>query len=428
MNPLARRIQRTYLTLLLGNTLAASFIWGINTLFLLDAGLSNLEAFAANAFFTAGMMIFEVPTGVVADTWGRRTSYLLGTITLSASTFLYYLLWVAEGAFWLWAVVSMLLGLGFTFFSGAVEAWLVDAMRYAEYEGGLETIFGRGQIVGGVAMLGGSVAGGVIAQATSLGVPFLLRVGVLAAMFLVAWRLMHDLGFTPEREAHPLRAVRNTFDASLEHGIRNPPVRWVMLAAPFGAGVGIYTFYALQPYLLELWGDEEAYAVAGLAAAIVAGSQIVGGVLAPRIRGLFHKRTSALILGVVSSSAVLLLLGFTDSFWVALGLLVTWGMLFAAAMPIRQAYVNDMIPSQQRATVLSFDSLMGSSGGVVIQPALGKVADAYSYANSLVIGGLIELAAVPLLLLSRRERSPADTAVTLVQSPVEAAAEPTTAP
>ena len=74
----ARRVQRVYLTLVLGNTLAASFIWGINTLFLLDAGLSNLEAFAANAFFTAGMMIFEVPTGVVADTWGRRASYLLG--------------------------------------------------------------------------------------------------------------------------------------------------------------------------------------------------------------------------------------------------------------------------------------------------------------------------------------------------------------
>src|ERR671915_1002148 len=101
-------IQRTYLLLMLGNTLAASLIWGINTIFLLDAGLSNLEAFAANGFFTVGMVLFEVPTGVVADTWGRRTSYLLGTVTLAASTFVYYLLWVYEGPFWLWAVVSML--------------------------------------------------------------------------------------------------------------------------------------------------------------------------------------------------------------------------------------------------------------------------------------------------------------------------------
>jgi hypothetical protein len=76
-----------------------------------------------------------------------------------------------------------------------------------------------------------------------------------------------------------------------------------------------------------------------------------------------------------------------------------------------------MIPSRQRATVLSFDSLMGSSGGVVIQPALGKVADAYSYGTSLVVGGVIQLAAAPFLFLSRRERAPADTATTLGAAP-----------
>ena len=171
----------------LGNTLAASFIWGINTLFLLDAGLDNLEAFAANAFFTAGMVLFEVPTGVVADSWGRRISFLLGTVTLAGATYLYYLLWQLSAPFWAWAVVSVLLGLGFTFFSGAVEAWLVDALTFSGYEGGLEAVLGRGQMVSGVAMLAGSVAGGVIAQATNLGVPFLLRVGVLVAMFVVAF-------------------------------------------------------------------------------------------------------------------------------------------------------------------------------------------------------------------------------------------------
>ena len=411
MNDLARRIQRTYLTLLLGNTLAASFIWGVNTLFLLDAGLSNLEAFAANAFFTAGMVVFEVPTGVVADTWGRRTSYLLGTLTLSGSTLLYFFLWQVEAAFWLWAIVSMLLGLGFTFFSGAVEAWLVDAMQYAGYEGDLEAVFGRGQMVSGVAMLGGSVAGGVIAQVTSLGVPFLLRVAVLALMFLVAFRLMRDLGFTPARDAAPVAAVRNVLMTSLDEGLKNPPVRWVMLAAPFTSGVAFYAFYAAQPFLLDLWGDEEAYAVAGLAAAIVAGSQIAGGYLAPKIRAQFERRTTALILGTAVSALALLLLGVTDNFWVALGLLVAWGMVFAAEMPIRQAYLNGMIPSQQRATVLSFDSLMGSTGGVVIQPVLGKTADAYSYPASYVVGAAFQALAVPFLFLSRRENSPSDAMV-----------------
>src|SRR6185503_12216771 len=99
-NDPARAVERTYLVLTLLTTLASSFIWGINTIFLLDAGLSNVEAFAANAFFTAGMVLFEVPTGVVADTVGRRASYLLGTVTLIVSTLLYVVLWQIRAPFW----------------------------------------------------------------------------------------------------------------------------------------------------------------------------------------------------------------------------------------------------------------------------------------------------------------------------------------
>lgn len=410
MNAAALRIQRIYLTLTVGNTLAASFIWGVNTLFLLDAGLSSLEAFAANAFFTAGMVLFEVPTGVVADSWGRRISFLLGTITLAASTYLYFVMWQLHAPFWAWAVVSVLLGLGFTFFSGAVEAWLVDALRFSGYEGGLEGVFGRGQIVSGIAMLVGSVAGGVIAQATNLGVPFLLRVGVLIAMFVVAFALMRDVGFTPERSMHPLKATKALLVASIDGGLKKRPVRYIMLAAPFSAGVGIYVFYALQPYLLELFGDPKAYSIAGLAAALVAASQVLGGWLAPRIRNLFQKRTTVLIASVVVSAVILVALGFNRSFWLALVLLAVWSMVAAAAMPVRQAYLNDMIPSKQRATVLSFDSLMGSSGGVVVQPVLGRAADLYGYPASLAIGGLIELIAIPFLFASRRQHAPADQA------------------
>ncbi|WP_159829988.1 MFS transporter [Arthrobacter sp. 9AX] len=410
MNAAARKIQRIYLTLTLGNTLAASFIWGVNTLFLLDAGLTNFEAFAANAFFTVGMVIFEVPTGVVADGWGRRASFLLGTVTLAGSTYLYYLLWQYSAPFPLWAVVSILLGLGFTFFSGAVEAWLVDALRYSGYDGGLEAVFGRGQMVSGVAMLAGSVAGGVIAQATNLGVPFLIRVGVLLAMFAVAFALMHDVGFTPERSTHPLKATRAVLSASIDNGLKIPPVRYVMLAAPFSAGVGIYVFYALQPFLLELFGDPRAYSVAGLAAAIVAGAEVVGGWLAPYARKMFRKRTSVLILSGSISTVLLLSLGFTRMFWLALVLLTLWAVIDSAAMPVRQAYVNDMIPSKQRATVLSFASLMGSSGGVVVQPVLGRSADLYGYPVSLALAGIVQSLAVPFLVASRRQGSPADTA------------------
>ena len=104
------------------------------------------------------------------------------------------------------------------------------------------------------------------------------------------------------------------------------------------------------------------------------------------------------------SAGILAALGLTNSFWVALVLLAVWAMVFAAEMPIRQAYLNDMIPSRQRATVLSFDSLMGSSGGVVIQPVLGRAADVYSYSTSLVIGAAIQLVAAPFLVLQPPRR------------------------
>jgi MFS family permease len=401
---------RVYLVLLFGNTLAASLIWGINTIFLLDAGLSNFEAFTANAFFTAGMVLFEVPTGVVADTAGRRRSYLLGTVTLSLSTLLYVLLWQVRADFWAWAVASVLIGLGFTFFSGAVEAWLVDALTATGFTGELEGVFGRGQVVTGVAMLGGSAAGGFIAARTSLGVPFVLRGAILLVLLVLAWRFMHDIGFTPERRGGTLAQMRSITAASAEYGWRVPSVRMLMLQALFTGGVGIYAFYALQPYLLELYGDPTAYQVAGLVAAIVAGAQIVGGIAAPLVRRLFHRRTSALLVTGGVEVACLALMGVSDSFWVVLALIVVWGLMFAAAMPIRQSYLNGLVPSRQRATILSFDSMMASLGGVGAQPALGRVADVGGYGASYAAGAGLVALSLPFVWLARRQGAPSDVA------------------
>jgi MFS family permease len=406
-------IQRIYLTLLLGNTLAASFIWGINTIFLLDAGLSNLEAFAANAFFTAGMVVFEVPTGIVADTVGRRASYLLGTVTLTVTTLLYVLLWELKAPFWEWAAVSMLLGLGFTFFSGAVEAWLVDALQATGFTGSLDSVFAKGQVVTGVAMLTGSVAGGYIAQVTSLGVPFLLRGAVLLVMFALAFAVMRDVGFTPRRGGRLTTEMRAIASASVEHGWRVPAVKWIMLSSVFTGGVAFYVFYALQPYLLELVGRPDAYGIAGLVAAIVAGADIIGGLAAPWMRRLFHRRTSALLAAEAAGTVTLALMGALEHFWVVLGLIVVWGLLSSAALPIRRAYLNGLIPSAQRATILSFDSLLGSSGGVAVQPALGRAADVWGYATSYALGAAINAFALPFIALSRARKEPADTVETI---------------
>src|SRR5688500_20164355 len=78
----SRTVIRSYLTISGLFTLSASLIWGINTLFLLEAGLTIFEVFIANAAFTAAMALFEIPSGVVADTLGRRASFLLAGVGL----------------------------------------------------------------------------------------------------------------------------------------------------------------------------------------------------------------------------------------------------------------------------------------------------------------------------------------------------------
>ena len=408
MKQTAKTVRRTYYVLTAGNTLAASLIWGINTIFLLDAGLTNFQAFAANACYTAGMVLFEIPTGIVADRWGRRVSFLCGTLTLAASTALYVLLWQLRSPFSWWAVVSALLGLGFTFFSGATEAWLVDALTATRFEGQLESVFGRAQVVTGAMMLSGSVAGGYLAQLTNLGVPYVARAAILVGVFVLAFFAMHDIGFTPDREERPLTEMKQILGSSVEHGLKVPPVRAIMLAGMFSGGVGIYVFYALQPYLLDLWGNQRAYGIAGLVAAIGAGAQIIGGLLTPRVRRAFRRRTSALLILQAASVLMLAVIGLIGNFWVVVAAMTLSSLAASASRPIRQAYLNGMIPSQQRATILSFDSLITSAGGIVAQPVLGKSADIWGYQVSFLLSAAGTAIALPFIVAARKLKAPAD--------------------
>jgi MFS family permease len=402
-----QRVQRTYLSLLALQTLAASLIWGVNTLFLLDAGLSITEAFVANAAFSAGMVLFEVPTGVVADAAGRRVSFILGATTLLVTTLAYLGLWYGGATIGWWILVSALIGLGFTFFSGATEAWLVDALTATGYDGAVEDVFGRGQTIAGAATLVGTIGGGFLAQ-ISLGVPYVARSAMLIVVIAAAWIWMHDIGYTPP-EGVPIRVqVQSIVSSSIEHGFRNPPIRMFMLGAPFAMGVGIWVFYAFQPYLLELFGDPSAIYLSGIAAGVFSIPQILGGGAVRKVRLYFTNRTTMISLEIAIGAIALVgvgsaqLLPIPVGFWVAIVLLTAVAMASAISNPVQQALMNELIPSEQRATVLSFASLMGSAGGVVAQPALGKAADVYSFGVAYAIAGVIYAIRLPFVLAVRR--------------------------
>jgi MFS family permease len=401
-------VVRVYLALSGLFTLSASVIWGVNTLFLLDAGLDIFEVFIANAAFTAGMVLFEIPTGVVADTAGRRRSFLLSTVTLLVGTLGYVAIAATGGGLVPFVAASLVLGLGFSFYSGAVEAWLVDALQATGFHGQLERVFARGEMVSGVAMLVGSVGGGVLGN-LDLAWPFLARASLLAAVFVVGLVAMHDIGFTPR--ATSLSALpgemNRVLQASVQFGWRARPVRLLMLVSLVQGVFTMWGFYAWQPYFLELLGRDAVW-VAGVVSALTALSTIAGNGLVEFFTRFCGRRTTILIAAMLVLAATAVGVGLAGSFWPALVLLLVLSAADGVAMPVQQAYLHDVIPSAQRATVVSSVSLMGSAGGIGGQLGLGYIARAQSIAAGYVAGGLTMLLALPPLLLLRRMGEPAD--------------------
>ncbi len=408
MPPAAAALIRRYYTYAGIYTLAASIIWGINTLFLLDAGLSIAEVFIANAAFSVGTVLFEIPTGVVADTIGRRASFLLSLIVLAASTLAYVGLAQTGGGLIAFSVVSVFMGLGYTFYSGAMEAWLVDGVRALGFDGDMDGIFSTGQIVGGVAMLVGTIGGGFLGQ-IDLALPFLLRSTLLVALLVLAFFGMHDVGFQPRPVTLRTLPAEATAVAKvgIRHGWRSRPLLLIMISGAVQSGFFIWAWYAWQPYFLELL-ERDAVWVAGVVAALLSVAMIIGNSLVQFFTRYCGRRTTILLWTAFVFAAASIGVGWAGNFPIALGFLLVASVAIGVQMPVRQAFVHGMVPSAERATVVSFDSLISGVGSVAGQAGLGVYAERQGYSAAYVVGGAITLVAAPIVWATRRLKTPAD--------------------
>jgi MFS family permease len=410
-NASPRSVIRTYLVIAGLYTLSASLIWGVNTLFLLEAGLTIFEVFIANAVFSASMAVFEIPTGVLADTGGRRLSFLLSVVIVGVGTLGYVGISAVDGGLLLFCAMSVVLGLGYTFYSGAVEAWLVDALNATGYEGELDRVFARSAMVSGAAMLIGSVGGGLLGN-VDLSLPFLGRALLLGAVFGVALFTMFDLGFkrrsvrAGEVPAEMIKVAR----AGVTFGWQRPSVRLLVLVSFLQAGFMFWGFYAWQPYFLELLGREAVW-VAGVVSALIALATMAGNSVVEWFTRTCGKRTTLLFWAVAIQTLAIAGVGLAGSFWLAVGLFLVVMACVGAMGPVKQAYLNQIIPSEQRATVISFDSLVGSIGGMAGQGGLGYLSQVRSIGSGYLASGLITVLGLPLLLALRAQNEEADLVV-----------------
>src|SRR5437899_8272937 len=399
---MSSRIIRTYFAITGLFNLAMSLIWGIDTLFKMGAGLDIQQVLLTNAAFTFGSMVFEIPTGVVADTVGRRVSLLLCLVTLFATTLLYVACawrgWGFGGFLW----ISVLVGLGYTFYTGAVDAWLVDALKATGYAEPLEPVFARGQMYFGAAMLVGTIGGGLLGD-IRLYVPYLVRAALVVPLFLLAWFRMPELGFPPRglelRRGGP--EMRRVFVEGLHYGLKSRVLRPVMLASLVSMSFMIFGFYSWQRHFLHLLGRHLVW-VDGVISALVGLSLIAGNALVAPVSQVVRTRTAVLMVSVAVQAASVVLCGLLTDFYVVVALYLVYGAAVGLAMPVKQAYLNAHIPTAQRATILSLASMFANAGGVMGQSGWGWLARVRSIGEAWAYAGATLLLGLPLYWVARR--------------------------
>lgn len=411
----SRTVIRAYISSSALFTLATSIIWATNTIFLMQVGgLTIFQVMLVNGIYLVANAVCEIPTGVIADTLGRKTSYLLGIGTILISTLLYVATPRFGWGFVGFSVASVIIGLGFTFTTGAVDAWLVDALDACGYDQPKERVFAWGQMTFGAGMLLGSLLGGFLGQ-VDLSLPYVVRAVVLVAAFVLVLVLFSDIGFDRRHlSASTFGAeTRAVFSAGVRYGWRSKAVRPLLFVSLAGGVFFMYAFYSWQPYVLGLLGENAVWVLgvvqAGISLAGIAGNALVKPIMGTEV----CRRDPARILAwaavvetvIVAGIAAVGLLSRQPGvvpFAVATTLWLSWGVVFGVAGPIRQSYINENIPSAQRATVLSLDAFFGDVGGGAGQPALGWISERASIALGWLVGGAFLAVTVPLYVWSER--------------------------
>jgi MFS family permease len=343
----------------------------------------------------------------VADTRGRRVSFLLSEATLAIGTLAYVGVAAIHGGVVLFSLAGVILGLGFTFYSGAVEAWLVDALKATGYHQELDRVFARAGVVAGVVTLVGTVGGGLLGQ-IDLSLPYVARAILVVMAFGVGFRIMHDIGFTPRtlRLQGIVGEMRKVARAGITYGWRTPAMRLLVLHAFLSWGFFFWAWYAWQPYFLELLGRDAIW-VAGVIAALFSLASIAGNMLVPRLAKPGRRRTTILLATSAVLSTTMVATGVIQNFWVTVPVFLLGAVAAGVEEPVRQTYLHHSIPTSERATLVSFDALVGSLGSIGGTTGLGYLSQVRSIPAGFVVGGLATFLAVPIFarLRARNERA-----------------------
>jgi MFS family permease len=389
------RTERTYYLVFGLYSLWAWFIVPIYPLFLRSRGLDALEANLICAIYLIVVFLFEVPTGAMADLLGRKRSFLIAC-ALRALAFALYAM--ADG-FADCAVAEVVDGIGTTFATGALDAWAVDGMRAEGERRPIDFFFARAQVLARLGMIAGGLACAYLAV-IDFALPWWIVAGGFVSTGVAAAVAMHE-----PRNAATTAPTRGNVYATMRDGfaaVRSAPVLVLVCALTAGSyAAAVPALMLWQTRLTELSGEGVwlvGWVWVGLNLAALAGSALL-----PPLLGRM-RRERVLCASASWRGASLGVAAASTSFLPALGGWLLQEVSFGLSEPVMQAWMNEHVGAERRATVLSFRSMAGTLGGGVGLVAIGFVARDHGIPAAWAASAALHLAAAPLYLRLGRYR------------------------
>ncbi len=387
--------KNTYYILTFLTDFATNLSATIYVLFLLSKGLDLFQVNLVNFAFMAGIFFFEIPTGAYADSFGRRRAIILSSFLL----FLGYGVYFFSQSIVMFIIAELLAALAYTFASGALDAWVVDSIEDGHVQGKVDFVFSHAGVIGGIA----GVAGGLIgayAGSIHLALPFAIGSIASLAATLFASRTLHEPDRTASTKQPSFRQglvdMRTVAKESMLYGAKHPVIFWLIITSV----VSSFAFMALNMYwsprMNELAGGEIwvlGWAWAGISIAITLGNYIV--------RELVKQNKPSVWILIVTALCLALPIFFSAStsiFALALSTFLMHEVGRGMLKPTHKAYINSFVPKDKRATVLSFDSMLGKLGAAAGLVVMGLLAKRYSIEFTWIIAAVLLLALIPLYL------------------------------
>jgi DHA3 family tetracycline resistance protein-like MFS transporter len=386
--------------------LFSQMAWTVWTVYLVQvAHLDPFQLVLVGSVLEATAFLFEVPTGVVADTFSRRLSVIIGFFLTGAGI----ALTGATTNFAVILVAQVVAGIGFTFSSGAFQAWIADEVG----EEHLPQVFLRATQVIRVGALAGILAS-VALGSIQLYLPLVMGGGLMIALAVYLVFVMPETGFkpTPRGERTTWQAMGHTFKEGLA-AVRVQPRLLMFLAIAVFLGMTSEGFDRLgDAHLLTNFRFPD---LAGLQPIVWFGVIDAGGMLLgiataeiARRRLSLHKREVVVrALVVFTSLRIISVIGFAfvGSFWLALGFLWSRAVFVSLSRPLYDAWLTQSIDSRVRATVLSMSAQADAIGQIAGGPGIGWVGKSVSLRAAIALSGLL---LTPVLALYTRAHRQGD--------------------